>query len=65
MAVKSNPRFHRDSVNTLAVSDDSTLAVSGCVDGSTMLLHLKTGKIVNVLSPHSESVEAAAFSHSS
>jgi hypothetical protein len=44
-AAKINPRFHRDGVTSLGTNADGSLAVTGGVDGSLNLIHLKTGKV--------------------
>ncbi|KAJ1908608.1 60S ribosomal subunit assembly or modification protein [Tieghemiomyces parasiticus] len=55
-------RFHTDTVTSVAVSPDSSLAVTGAADGTARLIHLQNGQIVGALDGHTESVEAVGFS---
>ncbi|CDS11806.1 hypothetical protein LRAMOSA11450 [Lichtheimia ramosa] len=54
-------RFHREPVVTVAVNKDSTLAITGAMDGNARLVNLTNGQIVSALENHSDSVETADF----
>jgi WD40 repeat protein len=54
-------RFHQAPITSLAIHGDSNLIISGGQDGTTMLLHIPTSKILSALQPHQESVESVQF----
>ncbi|BBH09039.1 transducin family protein / WD-40 repeat family protein [Prunus dulcis] len=49
--------YHTAGLTCLAISSDSTLAVTGCEDGSIHVVNIVTGKVVSSLPSHSDSVE--------
>ncbi|RUS23075.1 WD40-repeat-containing domain protein [Endogone sp. FLAS-F59071] len=55
-------RFHQDSINTVAVHNDSVLALTGSADSSARLVNLNTGAIVASFENHTDSVETVGFS---
>ncbi|KAI8079803.1 WD40-repeat-containing domain protein [Halteromyces radiatus] len=54
-------RFHPEPITTLAINKDSTLAISGSMDGKARLVNITNGSIVASLENHSDSVETADF----
>ncbi|XP_051116772.1 uncharacterized protein LOC127241662 isoform X2 [Andrographis paniculata] len=62
--VRGHP-YHTEGLTCLAISSDSTLALTGASDGSVHVVNISTGKVVISLNPHSDSVECAAFEASS
>ncbi|KAI8391766.1 quinon protein alcohol dehydrogenase-like superfamily [Radiomyces spectabilis] len=54
-------RFHLEPITTVAVNRDSTLAITGSMDGKARLINIIHGNIVASLENHSESVETASF----
>ncbi|ONH90355.1 hypothetical protein PRUPE_8G049100 [Prunus persica] len=54
--VQGHP-YHTAGLTCLAISSDSTLAVTGCEDGSIHVVNIVTGKVVSSLPSHSDSVE--------
>ncbi|KAI7863342.1 WD40-repeat-containing domain protein [Spinellus fusiger] len=54
-------RFHSEPITSVAVNKDSTLAITGSMDGKARLIHLHNGHIVAALENHSDSIETVAF----
>jgi len=57
-----NPVHSKKSVNTLAVSPDSSMLASGGGDNNVILWDLKTGRRVRTIPAHKAAVNAIAFS---
>ncbi|MEG3858286.1 serine/threonine-protein kinase [Microcoleus sp. herbarium12] len=57
-----NPVHSKKSVNTLAVSPDSSILASGGGDNNVILWDLKTGRRVRTIAAHKAPVNAIAFS---
>ncbi|MEG3840520.1 serine/threonine-protein kinase [Microcoleus sp. herbarium14] len=57
-----NPVHSKKSVNTLAVSPDSSLLASGGGDNNLILWDLKTGRRVRTIQAHKAAVNSIAFS---
>jgi ribosome assembly protein SQT1 len=55
-------RFHQGPITSLAIHQDSNLIISGAQDGSTMLMHIATSKLLGPLESHQDSVESIQFS---
>ncbi|CAL9020703.1 unnamed protein product [Prunus brigantina] len=62
--VQGHP-YHTAGLTCLAISSDSTLAVTGCEDGSIHVVNIVTGKVVSSLPSHSDSVECIELAPSS
>ncbi|ORY92277.1 WD40-repeat-containing domain protein [Syncephalastrum racemosum] len=54
-------RFHTEPLTTVAVNRESTLAITGSMDGKSRLINLTSGHIVASLENHEESIETADF----
>ncbi|KAL5538530.1 hypothetical protein UlMin_044692 [Ulmus minor] len=62
--VRGHP-YHTDGLTCLAMSHDSTLALTGSKDHSVHIVNITTGKVVSSLVSHSDSVECIGLSSSS
>mgnify|MGYP000541796303 FL=1 len=58
-----NPVHSKKSVNTLAVSPDSSILASGGSDNNLILWDLKTGRRVRTIPAHKAAVNSIAFSN--
>ena len=58
----SDARFHQAPVTAFAVSGDSQTIISGGQDGTVLLLHIATNRILNALDSHGDSIESISFS---
>ncbi|KAI8343294.1 WD40-repeat-containing domain protein [Chlamydoabsidia padenii] len=54
-------RFHPEPITSMAINKDSTLVISGSMDGKARLVNLTNGSIVASLENHTDSVETADF----
>ncbi|ORX48583.1 WD40 repeat-like protein [Hesseltinella vesiculosa] len=54
-------RFHAESITSLAINRDSTLAISGDMEGKARLINITSGSIVASLENHADSVESISF----
>ncbi|CAO3646787.1 unnamed protein product [Cunninghamella echinulata] len=54
-------RFHTEPITSLTINKDSTLAISGSMDGKARLVNITNGSIVASLENHSDSIETSAF----
>ncbi|KAF7725007.1 hypothetical protein EC973_000500 [Apophysomyces ossiformis] len=54
-------RFHSEPITAVAVNRDSTLAITGAMDGKARLVNILNGHIVASLENHSDSIETADF----
>ncbi|KAI9489995.1 WD40-repeat-containing domain protein [Zychaea mexicana] len=54
-------RFHTEPVTSVATNKDSTLAITGSMDGKARLINITNGQIVASLENHSESIETTDF----
>mmetsp|Transcript_2064 Transcript_2064/g.7645 ORF Transcript_2064/g.7645 Transcript_2064/m.7645 type:complete len:424 (-) Transcript_2064:521-1792(-) len=57
-----NP-FHDQAINAIHISQDSTVAITGAVDGSVRLANIQTGRVLGKLEGHTDSVETVGFSN--
>lgn len=55
-------RFHQAPVTSFAISEDNQTIISGGQDGSVLLLHIATNRILNTLDSHGDSIESISFS---
>ncbi|KAJ9077545.1 60S ribosomal subunit assembly or modification protein [Entomophthora muscae] len=60
----ADARFHQSAITNLAISDDSTLILSGSVDATAKLITLAAGEIISSFENHTDSVETIGFAHS-
>lgn len=60
LTLHRNP-FHDEAINTLDVSQDSTVVLSGSADGSARLANIQTGRLLGRLEGHAGSVESVGF----
>ncbi|XP_057427558.1 uncharacterized protein LOC130720873 [Lotus japonicus] len=61
--VQGHP-YHTEGLTCLAISSTSTLALTGSKDGSAHIVNITTGRVVNTLSSHSDSIECIGFAPS-
>ncbi|KAI9277314.1 WD40-repeat-containing domain protein [Phascolomyces articulosus] len=54
-------RFHTEPITSVATNKDSTLAITGSMDGKARLINITNGQIVASLENHSESIETTDF----
>ncbi|KAL0078121.1 WD40-repeat-containing domain protein [Phycomyces blakesleeanus] len=54
-------RFHGEPITAVAVNKDSTLAITGSMDGKARLINILNGNIVTALENHTDSVETISF----
>ncbi|ORZ22225.1 WD40-repeat-containing domain protein [Absidia repens] len=54
-------RFHPEPITSMAINKDSTLIISGSMDGKARLVNITNGTIVASLENHTDSVETADF----
>ncbi|SAM04289.1 hypothetical protein [Absidia glauca] len=54
-------RFHPEPITSMAVNKDSSLVISGSMDGKARLVNISNGSIVASLENHTESIETADF----
>lgn len=61
----NDSRFHQSGVASLDISNDSSLIISGGMDGSVNLIHAGTGKIISCALNHTAglSVESVSFAN--
>ncbi|KAI8915601.1 quinon protein alcohol dehydrogenase-like superfamily [Gorgonomyces haynaldii] len=59
---KNDQRFHQEGVNSIGISKDGSILVSGGSDGTLCVLQLQNGRFLNALEAHQESIESIAFS---
>uniref|UniRef100_A0A0A0KBX7 Uncharacterized protein n=2 Tax=Cucumis sativus TaxID=3659 RepID=A0A0A0KBX7_CUCSA len=62
--VRGHP-YHTEGLTSLALTSDSTLALTGSKDGSVHIVNIATGKVVNSLVSHSDSIECIGLAPSS
>ncbi|KAJ6763991.1 MITOCHONDRIAL DIVISION PROTEIN 1-RELATED [Salix purpurea] len=62
--VKGHP-YHTDGLTCLALSSDSTLAITGSKDNSVHIVNITTSRVVTSLVSHSDSVECVGLAPSS
>jgi WD40 repeat protein len=58
--VVAGHQYHTDGLTCLAISSDSNLAITGSKDGSVHVVNITTGKVVNSLPSHTDSIECVA-----
>ncbi|KAL3843314.1 hypothetical protein ACJIZ3_000717 [Penstemon smallii] len=61
--VRGHP-YHTDGLTCLAITSDSSLALTGSQDGSVHMVNISTGQVVTSLTAHTDSVECAVFAAS-
>ncbi|KAG0164852.1 hypothetical protein DFQ28_010369 [Apophysomyces sp. BC1034] len=54
-------RFHSEPITAVAVNRDSTLAITGSMDGKARLVNILSGHIVASLENHTDSIETVDF----
>ncbi|KAI8075181.1 quinon protein alcohol dehydrogenase-like superfamily [Gongronella butleri] len=54
-------RFHADGITSLAVNKDSSLVISGDMEGKARLINVVNGTIVAAFENHADSIESIAF----
>ncbi|KAI8144765.1 quinon protein alcohol dehydrogenase-like superfamily [Fennellomyces sp. T-0311] len=54
-------RFHTEPITSVSTNKDSTLAITGSMDGKARLINISNGQIVASLENHSESIETSDF----
>ncbi|KAG2219391.1 hypothetical protein INT45_010967 [Circinella minor] len=54
-------RFHTEPITSIATNKESTLAITGCMDGKARLINITNGQIVASLENHTGSIETADF----
>jgi len=57
----NDTKWHRNPITCLSVSLERNLVVSGSADGLICISQLQTGRIVQALDGHMDSVEDVAF----
>lgn len=60
--LQRNP-FHDQAINAMHISQDSTVAITGAVDGSVRLANIQTGRVLGKLEGHTDSVETVGFAN--
>ncbi|XP_054822976.1 uncharacterized protein LOC129321280 [Prosopis cineraria] len=61
--VRGHP-YHTDGLTCMSISSSSTLALTGSRDGSVHVVNISTGRVVNSLVSHSDSIECVGFAQS-
>ncbi|KAK1289577.1 hypothetical protein QJS10_CPB18g00179 [Acorus calamus] len=61
--MKGHP-YHTEGLTCMAITSDSTVAITGSKDGSVHMVNIKTGKVINSLAAHTDSVECIGLSPS-
>lgn len=59
--VQGHP-FHTEGLTCLAISNDSTIALTGSTDNNACIVNIQTGRVHGTLAEHSKSVESVGFS---
>lgn len=62
LTLQRNP-FHDEAINALHISQDSTVTLTGAVDGTVRLANIQTGRLLGKLEGHTDSVETVGFSN--
>ena len=60
---KAQAIFHQAAISTVTCHSDSTLVLTGSVDGSVCLSHIRTGKVLKQFQDHDDGIETMGFSH--